>query len=49
MIISFADSCLMLHSLIIVIKNFNLNYTENFMLGQFTTVENGTSELRIAN
>ena len=27
MIISFADSCLMLHTLIIVIKNFNLNYT----------------------
>lgn len=26
-IISFADSCLMLHTLIIVIKNFNLNYT----------------------
>ena len=25
MIISFADSCLMLHTLIIVIKNFNLN------------------------
>ena len=49
MIISFADSCLMLHTLIIVIKNFNLNYSENFMLGQFTTVENGTSELRIAN
>lgn len=49
MIISFADSYHMLHTLIIVIKDFNLNYTENFMLGQFTTVENGASELRIAN